>query len=69
MSEVILKFVLPEEQEEADVARKAYAYYGAIEDWTQFLRGKCKYEENQDTTWEDVREAWAKHLSESGIND
>lgn len=67
MSEVILKFTLPEERYEAEQATKAPELRVLIDEWSDHLRSKTKYGDGQPVSWEEVREDWTRFLMEAGL--
>lgn len=70
--EMILKFNLPEEQEEAERARKAADAFIVLFDYDQYLRGRLKYEELSEEVDEALRAARGKLrelLTERGIGE
>lgn len=44
----ILEFNLPEEQDDFEVASKAYRYKISLEDFDNYLRARLKYEDISD---------------------
>jgi hypothetical protein len=72
MRQLLLKFDLPEDQQEAEEAQKAGDYQGALFDFSQHLRSKLKhgelspvefqvYEEIREKFWEILRD-WEVEL-------
>lgn len=62
MSYVILKFKLPEEQNEFETMQSAYNYLGALQNFDNWLRGITKHgdEAAQNLKADDVRDKlWA----------
>ena len=51
----ILKYKLPEEKEEYNLAMKAGDYHCAIHDFSQWLRQKYKYEAVESISLDEVR--------------
>ena len=56
MSQASLTFNLPEEKEDFLLAVKAGTVRSALEEFSRALRGKVKYGEQPDTTWEECRQ-------------
>lgn len=67
MSEVILKFTLPEERYESDQALKAAELRVLIDEWSDHLRSKTKYGDGLPVSWEEVREDWVGFLKEADL--
>jgi hypothetical protein len=67
MPKAILKFNLPQEQYEFNIAKCGGTYLAMLEEFDQALRSKYKYEEKQETTWEEVRDLWYAHLNDNNI--
>jgi hypothetical protein len=65
----ILKFKLPEEQEEFDLARKAGALHCVLWDLSQWLRAKSKYEDVDTLTVDEIREKLVQLKDEYDIKD
>lgn len=70
---VEFKFKLPEENDEYETYRQAISMRIALEDISNFLRKKIKYEsdgltEEQYKVYEGVREAFHNILSDHEIN-
>lgn len=54
--EVILKFNLPEEKHEFDVANKGMDMSIVLQEFDQYLRSKLKYEELEDKVYDVLQE-------------
>jgi hypothetical protein len=74
MPKMILEFDLPEEREEAVIARSAGNYHAALNDWTQMLRNWDKYglpEDWKKLTPEDlvheIRQMWFETLRDHEV--
>ena len=67
----VLEFNLPEEKEEFNGAAKAYDFWGALWDYSEFLRGIVKYgyESGYDIeTVEKLRKHFLTTLEDRGVN-
>ena len=56
-----IRFKLPDEQPELDLAMKAGRMASLIDEWTEYLRNKVKYEELSETElkiYTEIRTAW-----------
>lgn len=67
MSIGILKFNLPEEGSDFRLAQNAWKYKSALEDFSNKLRGLCKYSETEPKTWEEVRELFHEAINENDV--
>lgn len=68
MAEATLKFQLPEEREEFELAANAGRLHSAAWDFTQWLRAQEKYgEAPQWPTLDVVRRRWHDTLAEHGV--
>ena len=65
----ILEFNLPEDQEEYDLATKAGKLHSTLWDFSQWLRGKIKYENSSRDAFNAYEECRSKlfELNESDI--
>lgn len=68
MPQGILKFELPEEREEFETAQKAGSWASFAFEIDQWLRSKIKYQENQQTTYQDIRDELHRLLDEHDLN-
>lgn len=65
MSETILKFTLPEDQDELTLAQRGTDLYCALHDMDNWLRGEIKY---HGKDLQDVRDQLWEFLSDHNIN-
>jgi hypothetical protein len=67
----ILKFNLPEEQEEFEIANKGWKFRSALSEYDNYLRGKIKYDENltdeQYKVYDEVRTKLWEILNEDQL--
>jgi hypothetical protein len=66
-----LQFSLPEEQQEFDYAVKGSDWHIVVEDMSNWLRSKLKYEEltpEQDAAYEEARKHLFAILEERGLH-
>jgi len=67
----ILKYNLPEEQEEFDIANKGWKYRSALIEIDEYLRSKIKYDESltdeQYKVYEDTRTKFWEILNEDQL--
>ncbi len=56
----VLEFNLPEEQQEFNQASNAVNYLVALEDFSQYIRGRIKYEENPEVIKKELDIIWGK---------
>lgn len=59
----------PDEQPEFETAANGQKFESALSDFANLMREKVKYgsEEDQATTWQDVRTLFYETLSEAGV--
>lgn len=74
MPKMILEFNLPEEQEEAELARRGMDYHSLLHDWGQLMRGWDKHGLPQE--WQtlkpeqlihEVRQKWFEMLRDHNV--
>ena len=65
--EAILKFNLPEDQDQFDVATKAMDWSLLVLDIDQFIRNKIKYEQDKDGILQLVRDRVYFNMEEKGL--
>ena len=65
--EAILKFNLPEDQDQFDVATKAMDWSLLVLDIDQFIRNKIKYEQDKDGILQLVRDRLYFNMEEKGL--
>lgn len=67
----ILKFNLPEEQEEFDIANKGWKFRSVLLEYDNYLRGKIKYDEQltdeQYKVYDEVRSKLWEILNEDQL--
>lgn len=66
----ILEFNLPEEKSDFDLCNQATSLHCALWDFSQFLRGKIKYEdltEEQHAIYEEVRAKFYEILNDHNV--
>ena len=56
----VLKFQLPQEKDEFELAQRAAKYYAALEDMDNYLRGRLKYEDLEAPVNKAIQEAREK---------
>ena len=66
--EAILKFNLPEDNEEFAIATKAMDWSLLVLDIDQFIRNKIKYEQDKDGILQLVRDRLYFNMEEKGLN-
>ena len=66
--EAILKFDLPEDKEEFEVASKAMDWSILAWDIDQFIRNKIKYEQDREGVLQLVRNELNFQMEEKGLN-
>ncbi len=67
MAVATLKFSLPEERSEYNIAVKGIDYYSVLWELSQELRNRRKYGEVAETTWDEVEELFWKTLSDANV--
>lgn len=70
MSELILKFNLPEEQEEANIVLSASGMHNTIWNFRQELRNKIKYgnhTEEEDKILEEIKDLLNNELENNNV--
>ncbi len=70
MPELILKFNLPDEQTEADIATNSTGLYSAIHDFKNELRGKLKhgnYTEEEYAILESISDSFHEMLENNNV--
>ena len=65
--EAILKFNLPEDNEEFAIATKAMDWSLLVLDIDQFIRNKIKYDQDRDGVLQLVRNELRHKMEESGL--
>ena len=65
--EAILKFNLPEDQDQFDVATKAMDWSLLVLDIDQFIRNKIKYDQDRDGVLQLVRNELNFKMEEKGL--
>jgi hypothetical protein len=68
MSEVTLKFKLPEENSEYIAATKGRALFCVLWDLDQWLRGLIKHTDCTNIAPQQIRDTLYRYMSENGIN-
>lgn len=68
MPELVLKFKLPEEKSEAEMAQKAGDWYCAVYDTASELRRRMKYSENPSPELADFSKWFWGMLENRGID-
>jgi hypothetical protein len=68
MPKHIIEFDLPEENEELETVMNAGKYYSCLSSFSMLLREKYKYSENQNVTWEQVRELFDSILEDNDVD-
>ena len=66
--EAILKYNLPEDNEEFAIATKAMDWSLLVLDIDQFIRNKIKYDQDRDGVLQLVRDRLHFNMEEKGLN-
>ena len=65
---VMFEFDLPDEQYEYKRYLQSDNVMSFLEDFSEFLRRKDKYSEEETTTWEAVREKFYEMITENNVD-
>lgn len=72
MPNITIKYKLPEERFEFDLANKAEKWYSVLWDLDQYLRNKLKYDEKlskgENKAFEEIREHLHELMEENNIS-